>query len=759
MDEISNSNLGTKKKPVGTAKFSDRDAELLTVPESSEGSVNIPKLIGMARRKKVLIMGLSIGLALFSGLKAYKEELTYESTFQLLVQPVTEKQKLSNLTGEKQAGGSNVEFDYTTQIEVLLSPKVLAPIVAEINQRFPEVTAEYLNKSLTVYRLGETKVIEVKLKDENPEKIKFILEKVSKGYLKYSFEEQRASLRQGIKFVDEQLPEFRKRVNQIQDQIQNLRQTFNFVEPESYSADLYKKIADITQQRQALRNELDTMKIRHSILKKQDGALVTINQSPTYKEFLSQFQALDRQIAIELARFGENSPTIKMLRQQQANLIPLLQSEAQRAVKNQLATLNNDMQISSARERSLAEIQRQINLKYQKMPSVSRIFADLQRDLKAANESLERFITSREGLEIEAAQNQVPWQLVRPTKEPIPLPKGSFMKGVMSGFIGGAVLSIVLAVLLERIEGAFYTVSDLRRITRLPILGTIPYRKDLRSAGTDAYAVDWRPLLEKALLLPNSDLTKSTYRDDDANNHANNDADFNTDVVIVDGEDDFPAPVPTGSTYGFLEAFRTLNTYISRVQDNSKQWTLAVSSASQGEGRTIIALHLAQAAAAMSQRVLLVDAHFQGGGNAASEFLGMTPRPGLGDFLMGQNTLKQVIRPLNWENDLFFISAGTSPPDPTRALASPRMQEFMRRVRESFDIVIYDTPPLMGLADLGILATHTDGVLLVVKFRKWGASTNLTNALDRLSVAKIPVVGIAANSVKEYTFKWFRRFR
>lgn len=753
MDEISASDL--TRQPVSIAKFTERDAELLTAPENPAGNISIPKIIGMARRKKVLILGLSIGLALFSGLKSYREEAVYESTFQILVQPVTEKQKLSGLTGDKAPGESTKEFDYTTQVEVLLSPKVLAPVIKEINQKYPDLTIEDLNTRLMVYRLGETKVIEVKIKDENSEKVKFILEKVAKGYLKYSYDEQRASLRQGIQFVDDQLPEFRKRVNRIQDQIQKLKQTFNFVDPDSYSSDLYKKISDIVQQRQTLRNDIDTMKIRYGTLQKQDGALVTVNQSPTYKEFLSQFQALDRQIAIELARFGENSPTIKMLRQQQANLIPLLQAEAQRSIKNQLAALSNDMQISTAREQSLADIQGQIDLKYQKMPTVSRVYADLQRDLKAANESLERFISSREGLEIEAAQNQIPWQLVRPTKDPSKLPKGSFAKGLMSGFMGGAILAVVLAFLLERIEGAFYNVSDLRRITRLPLLGTIPYRKDLRAAGTDAYVVDWRPLLKKLSTSPQQDSTEVQDNEPLAPISAQSEA----EVEIVDEDRDFPAPVPMGSTYNFLEAFRALNTYISRVKDNPKQWTLAVTSASPGEGRTIVALHLAQAAAAMSQRVLLVDAHFQGGENSASEFLGMTPRPGLGDFLMGQNTLKQVIRPLHWENDLFFISAGSSPADPTRALASPRMQEFMRRVRESFDIVIYDTSPLMGLADLGILATHTDGVLLVVKFRKWGASTDLANALDRLKVAKIPVAGIVANSVKEYAFKWFRRGR
>ncbi|HEY9825896.1 MAG TPA: AAA family ATPase [Stenomitos sp.] len=742
-------------QPSGIAQFTERDAELLTPPENPESNFSIPKLIGMARRKKVIVMGLSFGLALFLGLKSYREDTFYESSFQILVQPVTQKQKLTNLTGDKtESSDTSKEFDYTTQIEVLLSPKNLEPVVKEINTKFPDVTVEYLNQNLAVYRLGETKVIEVKLKDENPEKVKYILQKVAKGYLKYSYEEQRASLRQGIEFVNDQLPVFRKRVNAIQDQLQALRQRYNFVDPESYSADLYKQLSDLGQQRQTLRNDIDTMTLRYKTLEKQSGALVAINQSPSYKEFLTQFQALDRQIVIELARFGENSPTIKQLRQQQDNLIPLLQAEAQRTLKNQMASLWNDLQISIAREQSVGKRQREVERKYQQMPAVSRVYADLLRELKAATESLERFMSTREGLEIEAAQNQIPWQLVRPPHEPTMLPKGSFAKGVATGFMAGAVLALAIAFILERIEGAFYIVSDLRQVTRLPLLGTIPFRKDLKSAGPDAHIVDWRPLLEKQLTESAQDSIEEYVNEALAAMNAPNSED---DTMPED--EDFPAPVPMGSTYNFLEAFRSLHTYIGRVRENPHRWTLAISSAMPGEGRTIVAMHLAQAAAAMNRRVLLVDAHFLSGENSTSEFLGMSPRPGLGDFLMGQSPLRQVIRPLHWENNLFFISAGASPPDPTRALASPRMQELMRRVKESFDIVIYDTPPLMGLADLGILATHTDGVLFVVKFRKWGASTALANALERLKVAKIPVVGVVANSVKEYSLTWFLRSR
>jgi polysaccharide biosynthesis transport protein len=209
--------------------------------------------------------------------------------------------------------------------------------------------------------------------------------------------------------------------------------------------------------------------------------------------------------------------------------------------------------------------------------------------------------------------------------------------------------------------------------------------------------------------------------------------------------------------YSFLESFRSLHTNIIRLGDSQPITSVVISSAMPVEGRTTIAVHLAQAAAAMGKRVLLVDAHFRRGGVPLHTLLGLPDKKGLSDFLNETAPLNQVIQRLAWESSLFVVSAGSIPPDPTRLLSSPRMHGFMQRVHKTFDLVIYDTPPLMGLADVSLIAAQTNGVVLVAGFGKRNGAEALTQTVERLKVAHIPILGVVANGVKDYSVDLYNK--
>lgn len=170
-----------------------------------------------------------------------------------------------------------------------------------------------------------------------------------------------------------------------------------------------------------------------------------------------------------------------------------------------------------------------------------------------------------------------------------------------------------------------------------------------------------------------------------------------------------------------------------------------------------MAVHLAQAAAALGKRVLLVDAHLRDGSVQVHTLFDLPMRAGLSNLLREETTLEQVIQRLDWELGLFVVSAGTTPPDPTRLLASKQMKEFMQRVHKTFDLVIYDTLPLMGLADVSLIAAETDGVVLVTGFGKWQGADAFTQTVERLNSAQIPILGVVANGVRNYSVDLYAR--
>jgi len=730
-----------------------RTVDLAPQAPPAEEGFDPGQLLGMVRRKAPIIVAVAIAASAFSGFQASRQTPLFQSSFALLVEPVTQKRQLSKLTDGQSE--TTKELDYSTQIEVMLSPKTLEPMIKAVNDRYSDVTFDSLIGKLSVNRLGETKIIEVGFSGTDPAKVKYILEKLSQGYLKHSLEEQKSTLRQGIKFVDNQLPALRKRVDYLQQRIQTLRQNYNFVDPDTYAQQLAGQLSAIAQQRQTIQTEMVTLRTRYAALKQQIGITAALNNASFYQDFLKQFQALDRQIAIESARFGDKSPTIKMLRQQQQNLAPLLQNEATRALSNQIASLLNEMQVLHMRDQAIAQTGQQLSRLFKQTPILSRQYTDLQRELKAATESLQRFNDTRESLEIQAVQNEIPWQLITPPKDPDSKVASNVYKSLMTGAAAGLGLGIAIAFLLEKLESAFFTLTDLRRKTKLPILGVIPFRPDLEHAGSEAHIIDLRHLYPEG--------TRSVVRDmDDIKTrlksllHSSSTETQTCELEMTHPQKQELDPTEQ-DTYGFIESFRALYAAIEGINKKQPIRSLVISSASPVEGRTTVAVHLAQAAAALGKRVLLVDAHLRSGSVHVHNMFGLPFTVGLSNLLREETTLEQVIQRLDWELGLFVVSAGSIPPDPTRLLASKQMKEFMQRVDKTFDLVVYDTLPLMGLADVSLLATETDGVILVTGFGKWRGADAFAQTEARLRSSQISIIGVVANGVKNYSVDLYTR--
>ncbi len=734
--------------------------------QSGESTWSMSQVTGMLRRKAIILGISALAMAGLMGVKTAKNTPEFESSFRLLVEPVTPKTQVADqLTDAPAAPPSNKGLDYSTQIEVLYSPKLLTPVLQKVNERYPGSTVDAVAPNLSVIRLGETKIIEVTYHDSNPDKVQLILQSLAQGYLEYSREEQQFQLKQGMKFVKQELPKIQNRVNSLQQQLEQLRQQFNLTDPQSASDDLAKQLLALNQQRQTMESDIAAMKTREAILSEQLGKTTALSQSVRYQALLQKFQVLEQQIAIEAARFGPNSPNIQLLQRQQENLVPILLKEAAQAVGEQLATVENDLQIVLARYQSLTQAYNQLNEKYRQMPAVSRQYNELQRELAIATESLTRFLQTQDNLQIQAAKNDVPWQLLAEPKHLKLRPGGNPVKSMISGAITGAILGIILAFMIEKLENTYYTVDDLKRKVKLPILGTIPLHIDLKNEGFQSNIVDLRSADRTIHRSIAENATDLKHRLKDWLNQAQPTTTTPNAPALAPATETVPIHAPElvatnrnteqnywlreYDAYGFMESFRTLYTNIQGV-GLTEHISLVVSTSLPGEGGTTIAIHLAQSAAAMGQRVLLVDAHLRRGSTPVQALLGLTNELGLSEYLSGNATLTESIQRLSWESNLFVMTAGVPPADPTRLLSSDKMQLLMAQMQQAFDLVIYVMPPLMGLADVKLISAQATGLLLVNRLGRRGSAGALDRTIAQLQSARLPLVGVVANGQKNY---------
>lgn len=159
------------------------------------------------------------------------------------------------------------------------------------------------------------------------------------------------------------------------------------------------------------------------------------------------------------------------------------------------------------------------------------------------------------------------------------------------------------------------------------------------------------------------------------------------------------------------ESYRRLRTNVQYGQLDVPLKTIVVTSANPAEGKSTTVSNLAIAFAQTGKKTLLVDTDLRKP-SVHSEF-SLSRDPGLSDYLFGTAKEQEVIRPTVVEH-LDIICCGSIPPNPAEIIGSQKMKEFLESLKKKYDYILFDSPPVLAVADPTILATMVDGVVVVV---------------------------------------------
>jgi polysaccharide biosynthesis transport protein len=683
-------------------------------PEVEEEKWNLGWLVSVFRRRALLITGIALGTTMLgSGGLLWITMLTppqYLGAFQLLVEPITaeEKQALSStraqgsdISAQQQINIEQSSLDYESQIRILSGPKLLEPVVNEVRQKYPDMTYEAFIKNFEIERITTlsldkkvqgTKLIDVRYKDADPAKIKFVLDRLSQTYLNYSLKERQSPIRNSIQFIDGRLRPLRQRVDTLQRKIQALRLRYNIVDPDlqgrqlsettskldAVEADNQTRLAEAQAKRDALVRQL-----------KDASPQSILGETNYYQPLLGQYQQVEGQIALESARSTPNSPGLQALLEKRLRLQNLMEREASRIVKNAA----DSIAVVDARRQANSRVQTEMNQKIREFPAISRQYTDLQRELALATDSLNKFAARQEALQIDAAQQEVPWELTVPPRLQLD-EQGQLVKVNSISKVQFLVLISVLALLLgvgvgflvETTKDLLQTTDDIKRVTGLILLGAIPHFAP-HSRVVSASATEAFRLLSKNLHL----LSKTI------------------------------APVRS----------------------------VMITSPEQGDGKSTIALQLAMTAAAMGRRVLLVDADLRY--PRIHELLELPNHQGLSNLLRGEQNVRKVTQSPPFCENLTVLTAGQSPFDPGELFTTSLVEPLFQKLQAMFDLVIVDTPPILGIADSGFVAEQCDCLALVVRIGKTSRPSALA-ALEELKFSSTMVLGVIANDAPQMPF-------
>jgi capsular exopolysaccharide synthesis family protein len=191
------------------------------------------------------------------------------------------------------------------------------------------------------------------------------------------------------------------------------------------------------------------------------------------------------------------------------------------------------------------------------------------------------------------------------------------------------------------------------------------------------------------------------------------------------------------------EAYRSLRTNLAFARTTQPVQTIVVASPGPGDGKSTTAANLAITFAQQGQRTLLIDADMRRA--VLDKTFGIARTPGLTDVIVGSTSLDRAVRETQVPN-LFVLPSGQFPPNPSELLGSPAMRQTLATAKEAFDVVLFDSPPLLAVTDAAVLSTLVDGTILVVRTAST-ARDAVHRALGQLRAVHGRILGAVLNDV------------
>lgn len=189
------------------------------------------------------------------------------------------------------------------------------------------------------------------------------------------------------------------------------------------------------------------------------------------------------------------------------------------------------------------------------------------------------------------------------------------------------------------------------------------------------------------------------------------------------------------------EQFRTIRTNLQFTTVDSELETMLVTSASPSEGKSITTANTATVFAQQGKKTLLIDADLRK--PTVHYTFRVSNTSGLSNYLVGKQQVTDLARETDVEN-LDVITCGPIPPNPSELLGSNKMKQFIEEAKQTYDMIVFDTPPVLAVTDSQVLSNFVDGVLLVVRSKQTEKEAAV-KAKETLEQAKANILGVVLN--------------
>ena len=540
--------------------------------------------------------------------------------------------------------------------------------------------------SLSVSPVRNSRLVDISMTSTDPQFAAELANAHARTYIEQNLEYRFSASKEASAWLESQLAEQRKKVEESEAALQRYKEQHDAVAVEDRQNIVVQRLADLN----SAATRAKTSRIEKEALYNQLRSIQNSNALDSFpavlgNEYVQKLKGDLADLQQQQAQLADRYGDRHPEMVKVRSAIQAAESKLQVEIDKVVQSVKSEYDTALAQERTFVSALEGGKSEALSLNRKGIEFSVLQRDAESNRQVYEALLqrTKETGISGELKASNI--RVVDAAEVPaVPfLPRRQ--QDLTTAAFSGLVLALGLVFLFEYLDSRIKSPQELRAQLNVPFLGMVP-SIDVRTSGT----------------------------------------------LLHEG-------VPPN----FAEAIRGVRTNVLFSSADEGTRIVAVTSAGPGEGKSMFSSNLAVSLAQAGQRVLHVDADMRR--PRVHAIFDLTQEPGLSNLLVGDCKPSESIRKTAVQN-LCVLPAGMIPPNPAELLGSKRCDEFFASLRQSFDWVILDSPPVLAVADASILANTASGVVFVVGADQTSRQAARA-ALEQLEAVQAHIIGAVLNRV------------
>ena len=610
---------------------------------------------------------------------------TYDSFFKELEDRIT----FDSLVASVKDWGKDL---YSTAITMAGIVQADSEAESDLAQEDPmskdEIIALSIASGITIEPVTDSRILDIGFTSSNPILARMIVNSVAKAYIEKTLEMKMESAGYTIKWMTQKADEERARLRKSEMTLQQYMKAQDIVTTENRLAMTPQRMNDLNSKLTIAETHRKALEAVFRKVKRLAGnydaveSVQMIASDPTIQSLRGQILQAEKKIMDLSKKYGHKHPVMKTA----VADLEMLQQKRKFEIKRVVDIIKNQYDLARSSERDLADLLAKTKTEAMLLNEKFIQYNILKREVDTNRQLYDALVTKlkEQGVseQVQAVKVWVVEEAQTPKTPSKPRKKRNIMLGIILGLFGG----IGIALFLEYLDNTVKYPDDVQDRFGVPVLGTVPLLSSKREPP---------------------------------------------EVIAI-----------KETSTAFAESYKTIRTAVLLSGAGGPPKKLLVTSMAPKDGKTTTAINLAVAFAHAGKRTLLVDGDMRR--PRIHKIFYLENDEGLSTCLAGASEVK--IKKTGDVENLSIITAGPTPPNPSELLGSDRLNELVKAAGKKFDLIVFDSPPILTVSDSLILSKILDGTIIVA----WaGKATHdvIEKGLKMLGEIRAPIIGMILNGV------------